>query len=97
MILTFEDLQPAPATMAGPFRRRRAKRREQAAKINEETSEMMKNALEGYNVGDVVHGADVVTGTHTGNPFAAPASSGIPMLPVLLIGGGLVVYLMVKK
>lgn len=88
-----------PTTMSGPLARRRKAKREQAAKINEETSAIVAKATANYDVSEVVYGADVATGTHTGSPVQPPPSAGfaIPMLPVLLVGGAVVVFLLVKQ
>ena len=80
------------------LRAKRAARRELAAQIEAETSEIIKSATEGYNVSDVVYGADVATGTHAGNPaLAQQGGGGFPLMPVLLVGGGALVLFMVMK
>lgn len=93
-------------TMRGPFirrrRQRRAEKRAQAREIEEQTSRLVDAAYDGYNVNQVVYGADVSTGTHEGDPelarmrlAAQQAGGGIPMWP-LLVGGGLVLVLVMR-
>lgn len=92
-------------TMRGPFirrrRQRRAEKRAQAREIEEQTSRLVDAAYDGYNVNQVVYGADISTGTHEGDPelarmrLAAAQGGGVPMWP-LLVGGGLVLVLVMR-
>lgn len=93
--------------MHGPFLRRRRKRREAkreaVRKVEEETSEMVAKIHDRQNF--LVHGADVATGTHEGNPehvaariAAEAAATKQRSMGLLVLGGGaLVVFLVTRK